>query len=147
MQTVIPKLKLQTLESLMNGYKDVSSLSYLDIDYDTISRAVVLNFGWADPPSDKGWSETIHQYPKDSTVEIGVLSHEANSDPEDIQFGGFLTVLGEDASPSMFYLEEKPPCALADTIAQKQHVSKPLLAIILSSLLPPQAPRPRNPTH
>ncbi|KAL1642519.1 protease B nonderepressible form [Didymella pomorum] len=30
---------------------------------------------------------------------IGILSHEANTDPEDYQFGGFLTVLGRDDKP------------------------------------------------
>lgn len=35
-------------------------------------------------------------------MEIGVLSHEPNPDPEDIQFGGFLTVLGSDDKPSTF---------------------------------------------
>lgn len=99
-QKILPELKLETLSLLMHGYQDGEGLSYLDIDYDTISRAVVLNFGWADAPSGKGWNEGIIRHPKDSTVEIGVLSHEPNSDPEDIQFGGFLVVLGDDDHPS-----------------------------------------------
>lgn len=78
--------------------------AYVDIDYDTISRAVVLTAGWSDAPGNEGWSETIQSPDKDATVEIGVLSHEPNSDPEDIQFGGFLTVLGQDKAPSMTYL-------------------------------------------
>jgi hypothetical protein len=82
--------------------KDVSELvtaSYLDIDYDAISGTIVLTAGW--PGADEGWSEDITLPSKDATVEIGVLSHEGNADPEDIQFGGFLTVLGQDEHPSM----------------------------------------------
>ncbi|CAN9274983.1 unnamed protein product [Alternaria alternata] len=74
--------------------------SYVDIDYDTISRGVVLTAGWAQARDDeKGWTQKIRQPSKDATVEIGVLSLEGNADPEDIQFGGFLTVLGQDEKP------------------------------------------------
>ncbi|KAJ4367117.1 protease B nonderepressible form [Neocucurbitaria cava] len=75
------------------------SAKYVDVDYDTISRAVVLTAGWNDAEGREGWSEEIQLPSKDSTVEIGVLMHEPNSDPEDIQFGGFLAVLGQDLSP------------------------------------------------
>ncbi|CAO2649461.1 Nn.00g068460.m01.CDS01 [Neocucurbitaria sp. VM-36] len=85
---VCAKLATQLLDS-----------AYVDIDYDTISRAVVLTAGWNDAPGQGGWSEQIQLPEKDSTVEIGVLMHEPNSDPEDIQFGGFLTVLRQDSSP------------------------------------------------
>jgi hypothetical protein len=76
--------------------------NYLDVDYDTISRSVVLTAGWAQTPEgDQGWAERIRLPKKDATVEIGVLTLEGNADPEDIQFGGFLTVLGQDERPSM----------------------------------------------
>jgi hypothetical protein len=78
----------------------LSMASYLDIDYDTITRALVINAGWPHPPSDKGWMDKISRKESDGTVEIGVLMHEPNPDPEDIQFGGFLTSLGQDSSPS-----------------------------------------------
>lgn len=78
----------------------VETASYLDIDYDTITRALVINVGWSSTPSENGWTESISRGKKDGTIEIGVLTHEANSDPEDIGFGGFLTVLGQDESPS-----------------------------------------------
>lgn len=105
-------------EKLVNGFSTARSV---DIDYDTISRSVVLTALWpvAEKESwekEKGWTST-HRLPsawmikhgglslnevptEDSTVEIGVLSHEGNADPEDIQFGGFLTVLGQDQKPS-----------------------------------------------
>ncbi|KAH9860093.1 hypothetical protein IAQ61_011877 [Plenodomus lingam] len=79
--------------------KDLLSVTSLDIDYDTISRAVVLTASWPTASTSEGWSETITLPQKEATVEIGVLSHEPNADPEDIQFGGFLTVLGQDSTP------------------------------------------------
>ena len=84
--------------------------SYVDIDYDTISRGVVLTAGWVQARDDeKGWTQKIRQPSKDATVEIGVLSLEGNADPEDIQFGGFLTVLGQDEKPSTsFHLAHYP---------------------------------------
>ncbi|KAF1851018.1 PIG-X-domain-containing protein [Cucurbitaria berberidis CBS 394.84] len=82
-----------------NLTKQLLTAAYVDIDYDTISRAVVLTAAWPDAQGNEGWSEDIELPKKDSTVEIGVLSHEPNSDPEDVQFGGFLTVLGQDSAP------------------------------------------------
>lgn len=77
-----------------------SSASYIDIDYDAISQAAVFTLVWPHAPSTRGWIEQFNAPKDDSTVEIGVLSHEPNTDPEDIQFGGFLTVLGRDDKPS-----------------------------------------------
>lgn len=76
------------------------SASYLDIDYDTISQTVVLNAFWSESPGGAHWTETIRLPNKGQTIEVGVLNHEKNPDPEDIGFGGFLTVLGQDEAPS-----------------------------------------------
>jgi hypothetical protein len=83
----------------LNVALSLSTATYLDIDYDTISRALVLNAGYPSPPSSTGWSETLIRTPASGTFEIGVLHHEPNPDPEDIGFGGFLTVLGQDSVP------------------------------------------------
>jgi len=105
-------------EKMVNEFGTAWSV---DIDYDTISRSVVLTAFWPVAEKDwwveeKGWTSS-HRLPsawmikhgglsskdlptEESTVEIGVLSHEGNADPEDIQFGGFLTVLGQDKKPS-----------------------------------------------
>lgn len=80
--------------------QEVATATSLDIDYDATSRAVILTASWPSAPDTEGWSEEVTLPHNDSTVEIGVLSHEPNADPEDIQFGGFLTVLGQDAAPS-----------------------------------------------
>lgn len=84
---------------LLRGFADAT---YLDIDYDTISRALVINAGFASAPTTPRWAETITKREGDGTVEIGILNHEPNPDPEDVQFGGFLVVLGEDDKPSTF---------------------------------------------
>jgi hypothetical protein len=80
---------------------EVDAADYVDLDYDATTQTVVFTFQstktFVEPGS---WTETINLPDKESTIEIGVLSHEFNSDPEDIQFGGVLTVLGRDDEPS-----------------------------------------------
>jgi hypothetical protein len=78
----------------------LASATYLDIDYDAISHAVVLNAFWNKSPRGPGWTEVIALPGKEETIEVGVLNHEPNPDPEDIAFSGFLTVLGQDDKPS-----------------------------------------------
>ncbi|KAF2715205.1 PIG-X-domain-containing protein [Pleomassaria siparia CBS 279.74] len=75
--------------------------SYLDMDYDTISHAVILSAYWEEAPNGESWTESISLSGSEERIEVGVLIHEPNPDPEDIGFGGFLTVLGEDDKPSM----------------------------------------------
>lgn len=76
------------------------SATYIDIDFDTISHALILNAFWARKPSVDGWSETISLRQKDETIEVGILTNEKAVDAEDLAFSGFLTVLGQDAKPS-----------------------------------------------
>ncbi|KAF3042131.1 protease B nonderepressible form [Didymella heteroderae] len=76
--------------------------SYVDVDYDAMSQAVVCTIVWSNGHGlEKSWTDQYFapEEDSDSTVEIGVLSHEANTDPEDYQFGGFLTVPGRDDKP------------------------------------------------
>ncbi|KAF1957372.1 PIG-X-domain-containing protein [Byssothecium circinans] len=73
---------------------------YVDVDYDAISHAVVINAFYSTAPTDDAsWTETIRPPRKGQPVEVGVLTHEKIPDPEDIGFGGFLTVLGQDTAP------------------------------------------------
>ncbi|KAF2181677.1 PIG-X-domain-containing protein [Zopfia rhizophila CBS 207.26] len=85
--------------SCQKGASSLLSASYLDIDYDTISHALILNAYWAREPTSGTWTETISPRGKEETIEIGVLNNEKNPDPEDVAFSGFLTVLGQDTSP------------------------------------------------
>ncbi|PVI07591.1 PIG-X-domain-containing protein [Periconia macrospinosa] len=75
------------------------SAAYVDIDYDAISHALVLNAFGATGPTTGYWDETISFESEAHSTEVGVLTHEKNPDPEDIGFGGFLTVLGQDQAP------------------------------------------------
>lgn len=84
-----------------------STPSYVDIDYDAISQAVICTALWSNGPR-LGWTDRFTTSDEESTVEIGVLSHEPNTDPEDVQFGGFLTVLGRDDKPSMATTKHHP---------------------------------------
>ena len=81
--------------------KSLLSASSLDMDYDTISHALIINAFWSDAPDPEGWTETITQK-KGETIEIGILNREHNPDPEDLQFAGFLVVLGQDTKPSTY---------------------------------------------
>jgi hypothetical protein len=84
-------------EELLQSFADAT---YLDMDYDTISRALIINAGFPSAPTRSGWTERLFKRDGDGTVEIGILNHEPNPDPEDVQFGGFLVVLGDDDKPS-----------------------------------------------
>lgn len=104
LKTIVEKIAKQFCES-SHGFcqrlaQELSTATSLDVDYDTASRAVVLTATWSASPDVEGWTENIVVSQQDAVVEIGVLSHEPNADPEDIQFGGFLTVLGQDTAPS-----------------------------------------------
>lgn len=76
------------------------SSSYIDIDYDAISHALIVNAFWDKATDANTWTETIALPSQQETIEIGVLNHQENPDPEDIGFEGFLTVLGQDTKPS-----------------------------------------------
>lgn len=90
------------------------SSSYIDIDYDAISHALVLNAFWGKASDSATWTETIILPNQQEAIEVGVLNHEPNPDPEDIGFAGFLTVVGQDTKPSTFSyflsLPLLPPC-------------------------------------
>lgn len=89
----------ESATSCKDAAQTLLSAASLDIDYDAISHAVVLNALWPDAgPS--GWKETISLRAEEEVIEVGVLTHEPNSDPEDLGFGGFLTLLGQDDTPS-----------------------------------------------
>lgn len=118
--------------------------SYVDIDYDAISQAVICTIVWStDHAHDGGrWTDTYSAPAthSDSTIEIGILSHEANTDPEDYQFGGFLTVLGRDDKPSTIpYLPAKHTTNASRTNAlPNAHTTLP--APGLSAIQPQQNP-------
>ncbi|KAK5017200.1 protease B nonderepressible form [Cryomyces antarcticus] len=76
------------------------SATYLDVDFDSISHALVLNAFWVTSPDRSGaWTETIQLEGDDDTIEVGVLGNEMPTEPEELSLSGFLTVIGEDDRP------------------------------------------------
>ncbi|KAF2086833.1 PIG-X-domain-containing protein [Saccharata proteae CBS 121410] len=77
------------------------SVDYLDIDYDVISHAVIVNAYWWNnraANSDGSWEETIRLRDTE-TIEVGILNTETPDEPEELKLGGFLTVVGQDSKP------------------------------------------------
>ena len=98
-----------TSQSCKNNADTLLNASYLDADYDAEAETLVVTAFWDAPP--RGWTESIPAPTGSSTTEVGVLVHEPNPDPEDIAFGGFLTVLGRDTAPSTSSLPPPLPSA------------------------------------
>jgi hypothetical protein len=137
-----------------NMVDEMTLASYIDVDYDAISQAVVVTAGWPHGhEGEKSWNDEIRLPSKDATVEIGVLSLEGNPDPEDIQFGGFLTVLGQDERPSTFLatplLCRQQAFGITQLIQVNQSPRDSRLqhATIPSSRLPKTQQQDQIPTH
>lgn len=84
----------------MDRSREISSADYLDIDYDTISQALILTAFHSAAPSPSGWTLQFPKPPRSSSLEIGVLSPQQATEPESLSLGGFLTKLGTDSKPS-----------------------------------------------
>ena len=80
------------------------SATSVDIDFDAISHAVVVNAFWAEGPERGAWSETIQAYSPTDSIEVGILNNEKVDEPEEMSLGGYLTVLGEDSKLSKWSL-------------------------------------------
>lgn len=78
------------------------SAASVDIDFDAISHALVIDAFWAQAPGGDVWRETISRRSSADSVEVGVLNRERpkTEEEEELSVGGFLTVLGEDEKPS-----------------------------------------------
>jgi hypothetical protein len=83
---------------------ELLSASYVDMDFDVISRNLVLHAYWEKPHSAKGWTELQHVRGPGDVTEVGVLNEEKATSPEEISLGGFLALLGVDNKPSTFCL-------------------------------------------
>jgi len=75
---------------------DLSDLSYLDLDYDTLTHALTLT-GLSPSVGENGISASRSAPDR---VEVGMLNNEKPDEPEELKLGGFLTIIGEDTSPS-----------------------------------------------
>lgn len=79
---------------------NLPAADYIDIDFDTISQALVFNVFRHRSANPGGWTDQIASMGTAGKVEVGVLANEPPTEPEELSLGGFLTVLGEDEKPS-----------------------------------------------
>lgn len=85
-----------------NRAASILSADYVDIDYDSISHALTISGYWSKSPQGDGWTEEIKKRELGADkVEVGLLSSEPATEPEELKVGGFLAVVGENDSLSM----------------------------------------------
>lgn len=80
------------------------SVASLDVDYDEVSQTLTVSAFWDHPLGrQKGWTETITKNDgnaKFNRVEVGLLSMERSTQPEELSLGGTLAVVGVDTKLS-----------------------------------------------
>lgn len=126
----------------LRGANRLQQADYLDIDYDAISRNLVLTSFHHKPPDLEGWDEHITSYRNSSNTEVGLLGSEQPIGPEELVLGGFLTIIGQDIKPnptrfsfpsrhhlvpstlgSSFHITFPPPTGLHPTLRLTFHSS------------------------
>ncbi|KAG0652407.1 pbn1 [Hyphodiscus hymeniophilus] len=111
--------------------------SSVDIDFDTISHALIITA--FSPPQSRSISLS-NKIPKDR-MEVGILSVESPKEPEELSLGGFLTVVGEDAkaSPTLFSFPARhhPVSAVFSASFLYPTGLHPTLELKISSSAPP----------
>ncbi|KAL8958837.1 MAG: hypothetical protein Q9193_004180 [Seirophora villosa] len=71
---------------------------YLDVDYDAISRSLVLTTFHRHPPGSQRWDEDMQPHDSSAKTEVGILTPEKAADQEELSLEGFLAVL---SSPNL----------------------------------------------
>lgn len=81
---------------------DWGSADSIDVDYDAVSRSLVVSGYWGQPGTSGEWTEEIRA-PGESRdrVEVGLLGTEKAVEAEEIKVGGLLGVVGVDKELSM----------------------------------------------
>ena len=82
-----------------NEVASLSYASYIDIDFDAISHAVTLTAVWRQGITAQAARTPARLWREGDGLEVGVLVPEQPEEPEELKFGGFLTVVGEDETP------------------------------------------------
>ncbi len=96
-QSICPESNVQCLRRADH----LQEVDYLDIDYDAVSQSLTLTAFHQAAPVSRSWSEELTPYNYSTRTEVGVLSAQKATDPEELALEGILLVLGEDRSPSM----------------------------------------------
>ncbi|KAL5360364.1 PIG-X [Aspergillus floccosus] len=85
-----------TDEDCVRRVAELLTADSIDVNYDTISHALTISGYWSRTPS-KGWTEEVRARAagKDQ-IEVGLLGTEKAIEPEEIQMGGVLAVVGKE---------------------------------------------------
>ncbi|MCJ1312043.1 protease B nonderepressible form [Agyrium rufum] len=131
-------------------HRKASSLrgaNYVDLDFDTISQALDVRAFYSRPTdgisASESWTEQITRPNKDSRVEVGILATEKSTEPESLTFGGFLTVIGEDAKPTSKNLRSIRAVYGETDLEAPVYATKKWGSAMLIELAPP-LPSPRS---
>lgn len=107
----LQRLQIQIARNLCqdNGQciQDAATLggaSVLDMDFDAISHAITVTAYWTKEGVNKfpESHKIVRRVQPQDSVEVGILQAEKADEPEEIKFGGWLTVLGDRAKPGGF---------------------------------------------
>lgn len=114
---------------------------YIDFDFDTISHTLTISSFWAS----QTWDLSISNDDSKDRLEVGILSNEKPIELEELNLGGFLTVVGEDTKPSptlfAFPARHHPISSYFSTIFLKPTGLHPSLQLQISSVQPPAGPQ------
>ncbi|KAL2010408.1 hypothetical protein VTN00DRAFT_6215 [Thermoascus crustaceus] len=134
-----------------NRAVSILSADYVDIDYDSISHALTISGYWSKSPQGDGWTEEIKKRELGADkVEVGLLSSEPATEPEELKVGGFLAVVRENDNlkPTLFSFPSRHhPLPHDDKSSYTVSFPSPTglhptlqISIPRSSLKPPPAP-------
>ena len=80
----------------MRRLDSIEFADYLDFDWDSVARTLTFKTYRHRSRNDDGrWGEYMQPY-SDAKLEIGFLTSEEATEPEQLKLGGFLAVVGED---------------------------------------------------
>lgn len=81
---------------------DLATAEYMDIDYDSISHALIIKAFWTRSSVGDGMWHEKHDKTANDTIEVGVLINENPDEPEELRYSGWLTVIGQHKKPCEF---------------------------------------------
>ena len=110
--------KLFRLHDCKNQIQELENASYIDVDFDAISHALVFTAFWNPNrpqimPTQRD-KRPIKKLDSSDTIEVGVLQSEKANEPEELSMGGYLTLIEEQDRPSMIYFLKLYWCTTND---------------------------------
>ncbi|KAL8843120.1 MAG: hypothetical protein Q9170_000250 [Blastenia crenularia] len=95
-ETTCPKADAQC----MTRANRLRKADYLDVDFDAISRNLILTSFRHAPTDSDPQDERINRHQSSAKVEVGVLTSGKVTEREELSLEGFLTVIGENQRPN-----------------------------------------------